>query len=103
MRTTHVIRGDEWISSVPIHLQLFKMLGFKPPKYAHVSPLMKEDAGGKRKAVQTEGPEAAVHFYAEQGYPADSVMEYLLTVANSNYEEWRQHNADVLAAPSPST
>ena len=55
MRTTHVIRGDEWISSVPIHLQLFKMLGFKPPKYAHVSPLMKEDAGGKRKLSKRKG------------------------------------------------
>ena len=101
MRTTHVIRGDEWISSVPIHLQLFKMLGFKPPKYAHVSPLMKEDAGGKRKLSKRKDPEAAVHFYAEQGYPADSVMEYLLTVANSNYEEWRQHNADVPRSAFP--
>ena len=101
MRTTHVIRGDEWISSVPIHLQLFRVLGFKPPKYAHVSPLMKEDDGGKRKLSKRKDPEAAVHFYAEQGYPADSVMEYLLTVANSNYEEWRQHNPDAPRSAFP--
>ncbi len=94
MRTTHVIRGDEWIASVPIHLQLFRVLGVKPPKYAHVSPIMKEDNGGKRKLSKRKDPEAAVHFYAEQGYPADSVQEYLLTIANSDYEEWRRGNAD---------
>lgn len=94
MRTTHVIRGDEWIASVPIHLQLFRTLGFKPPKYAHVSPIMKEDDGGKRKLSKRKDPEAAVHFYTEQGYPADSVMEYLLTVANSDYEEWRRTHPD---------
>ncbi len=94
MHTTHVIRGDEWIASVPIHLQLFRVLGFKPPKYAHVSPIMKEDNGGKRKLSKRKDPEAAVHFYAEQGYPADSVQEYLLTIANSDYEEWRRHNPD---------
>ena len=94
MRTTHVIRGDEWIASVPIHLQLFRLLGFKPPKFAHVSPIMKEEDGNKRKLSKRKDPEAAVHFYAEQGYPADSVMEYLLTVANSDYEEWHRHNPD---------
>ena len=93
MRTTHVIRGDEWISSVPIHLQLFKMLGFKPPKYAHISPIMKEENGNKRKLSKRKDPEAAVHYYAEQGYPADSVLEYLMTIANSDYEEWRKRNA----------
>ena len=92
MRTTHVIRGDEWISSVPKHLQLFKSLGFRPPKYAHVSPIMKDDDGGKRKLSKRRDPEAAVHYYAEQGYPADSVMEYLMTVANSDYEDWRRRN-----------
>lgn len=94
MRTTHVIRGDEWIASVPIHLQLFRVLGFKPPKFAHVSPIMKDEGGGKRKLSKRKDPEAAVHFYAEQGYPADSVQEYLLTIANSDYEEWRRCNAD---------
>lgn len=92
MRTTHVIRGDEWISSVPKHLQLFKMLGFKPPKYAHVSPIMVEDNGNKRKLSKRKDPQAAMHFYAQQGYPADSVLEYLLTIANSDFEDWRRGN-----------
>ncbi len=93
MRTTHVIRGDEWISSVPKHLQLFKTLGFNPPKYAHVSPIMVEDNGNKRKLSKRKDPQAAMHFYAQQGYPADSVLEYLLTIANSDYEDWRRRNA----------
>ncbi|MBQ9964910.1 MAG: glutamate--tRNA ligase [Clostridia bacterium] len=94
MRTTHVIRGDEWIASVPTHLQLFRVLGFKPPKYAHVSPIMKEEDGNKRKLSKRKDPEAAVHFYTEQGYPPESVMEYLHTVANSDYEDWRRANPD---------
>lgn len=94
MRTTHVVRGDEWIASAPIHLQLFKLLGFKAPKYAHIAPLMKEDNGGKRKLSKRKDPEAAVSYYFEQGYPAVSVREYLLTLANSNYEEWRKVNGD---------
>ena len=97
MRTTHVIRGDEWISSVPIHLQLFWVCGFKPVKYAHISPIMKEDNGGKRKLSKRKDPEAAVSFYEEQGYPKGAVWEYLLTLANSNYEEWRACNKN--AAP----
>ena len=101
MRTTHVVRGDEWIASVPIHLQLFRVLGVKPPKYAHVSPIMKEDNGGKRKLSKRKDPEAAVHFYAEQGYPADSVQEYLLTIANSDYEEWRRRNPGVPRSAFP--
>lgn len=92
MRTTHVIRGDEWVSSVPIHLQLFYVCGFKPPKYAHISPIMKEENGGKRKLSKRKDPEAAVGFYEKEGYPAGSVQEYLLTLANSNYEEWRKAN-----------
>lgn len=92
MRTTHVIRGDEWISSVPKHLQLFKTLGFKPPKFAHVSPIMVEDNGNKRKLSKRKDPQAAMHFYAQQGYPADSVLEYLLTIANSDFEDWRRAN-----------
>ncbi len=92
MRTTHVIRGDEWISSVPKHLQLFKTLGFKPPKFAHVSPIMVEDNGNKRKLSKRKDPQAAMHFYAQQGYPADCVLEYLLTIANSDFEEWRRAN-----------
>ena len=101
MRTTHVIRGDEWIASVPIHLQPFRVLGFKPPKYVHVSPIMKEDGSGKRKLSKRKDPEAAVHYYAEQGYPADSVMEYLLTIANSDFEEWRKRNQDAPRSAFP--
>lgn len=94
MRTTHVFRGDEWIASVPLHLQLFKLLGFKPVKYAHVAPIMKEENGGKRKLSKRKDPEAAVTFYAEQGYPQDSVNEYVMTIANSNFEDWRRANKD---------
>lgn len=97
MRTTHVIRGDEWISSVPIHLQLFYLCGFKPPKYAHISPIMKEENGGKRKLSKRKDPEAAVSYYSEVGYPKGAIWEYLMTLANSNYEDWRiaNHDADI--------
>ncbi len=96
MRTTHVIRGDEWISSVPIHIQLFKCLGFKVPKFAHVSPIMKEDeeTGGKRKLSKRKDPEAAVSYYGQMGYPMESVNEYIMTLANSNFEDWRKVNKD---------
>lgn len=94
MRTTHVVRGDEWISSAPIHLQLFRVLGFKAPKYAHVAPIMKEENGGKRKLSKRKDPEAAVTYYAEQGYPQESVNEYMMTLANSNFEDWRRANKD---------
>ena len=94
MRTTHVTRGDEWLSSVPIHLQLFYVLGFRAPKYAHIAPIMKEDeeTHGKRKLSKRKDPEAAVSFYAEAGYPAGAVNEYLMTIANSNYEDWKRAN-----------
>lgn len=92
MRTTLVVRGDEWISSVPIHLQLFRLLQFRAPKYAHISPIMKEENGGKRKLSKRKDPEAAVTFYHEEGYPRQSVMEYLMTLANSVFEDWRRAN-----------
>lgn len=92
MRTTHVFRGDEWISSTPIHLQLFKVLGFKPPKYVHVAPIMKEENGGKRKLSKRKDPEASVEYYAKQGFPKESVNEYLMTLVNSNFEDWRRAN-----------
>ncbi len=94
MHTTHVIRGDEWISSVPKHIQLFKLLGFKPPKYAHVAPIMKLDNGAKRKISKRKDPEAAVRFFAEQGYESENVIEYLMTVASSEFEDWRRANKD---------
>ena len=94
MHTTDVTRGDEWISSAPIHLQLFKVLGFKAPKYAHISPIMKEDeeTGGKRKLSKRKDPEAAVTYYKEVGFPKEAVLEYLMTIANSNFEDWRRAN-----------
>lgn len=92
MRTTHVIRGDEWIASVPLHIQLFQTLGFKPVKYAHIAPIMKEDNGGKRKLSKRKDPEAAVSYYVEQGFPKESVTEYILTILNSNFEDWRKAN-----------
>ena len=96
MGTTYVIRGDEWISSAPIHLQLFDVLGFKTPSYAHISPIMKEDeeTGGKRKLSKRKDPEAAVSYYHEVGYPNEAVLEYLYTILNSNYEQWRMENPD---------
>lgn len=92
MGTTDVIRGDEWISSAPIHLQLFDVLGFDAPKYSHISPIMKEEDGGKRKLSKRKDPEAAVTYYHEVGYPKEAVLEYLMTIANSDYEEWRMEN-----------
>ena len=94
MRTTHVIRGDEWLSSVPLHLQLFHELGFKAPKYAHIAPIMKNDGGNKRKLSKRKDPEAAVSYYEEEGIPEDAVKEYLLNIANSNFENWRRANPD---------
>ena len=94
MRTTHVIRSDEWLSSVPLHLQLFHELGFKAPKYAHISPIMKNDNGNKRKLSKRKDPEAAVSYYKEEGIPVLAVKEYLLNIANSTFENWRRANPD---------
>ena len=94
MGTTHVIRGDEWLSSVPLHLQLFQELGFKAPKYAHIAPIMKNDNGNKRKLSKRKDPEAAVSYYDEQGIPKEAVKEYLLNIANSNFENWRKQNKE---------
>ncbi len=94
MGTTHVIRGDEWLSSVPLHLQLFYELGFKPPKYAHIAPIMKNDDGNKRKLSKRKDPEAAVSYYEKEGIPEIAVKEYLLNIANSNFENWRRANQD---------
>ena len=94
MGTTHVIRGDEWLSSVPLHIQLFLEMGFKPPKYAHISPILKNDNGNKRKLSKRKDPEAAVSYYIEEGIPSSSVKEYLINIANSNFENWRRQNKD---------
>ena len=94
MHTTHVIRSDEWLSSVPLHLQLFQALGFKAPKYAHISPIMKNDNGNKRKLSKRKDPEAAVSYYEEIGIPSLAVKEYLLNIANSTFENWRRQNKE---------
>ncbi len=94
MGTTHVLRGDEWLSSVPLHLQLFQELGFKPPKYAHTPTLLKNDNGAKRKISKRKDPEAAAAYYEEAGIPSDAVKEYLLNIANSTFENWRRANPD---------
>ena len=92
MHTTHVIRSDEWLSSVPLHLQLFQEIGFKAPKYCHIAPIMKNDNGNKRKLSKRKDKEAAVSYYDEQGIPSLAVKEYLLNIANSNFENWRKQN-----------
>ena len=94
MGTTHVTRGDEWLSSVPLHLQLFQEIGFKAPKYAHTPTLLKNDNGNKRKISKRKDAEAATSYYLEEGIPAQSVKEYLLNIANSSFENWRRANPD---------
>lgn len=94
MQTNLVIRGDEWLASVPLHLQLFYVLGFKSPRYAHIAPMMKVDGEGKRKLSKRKDPESAVGYYKEEGIPKQSVLEYLMNIANSNFEIWRKQNQD---------
>ena len=94
MHTTHVVRGDEWLPTLPFHLQLFRSLGFKPPKYLHIGPLMKMDGDSKRKLSKRKDPELALTYYREAGFPVKSVYEYLMTVLNSNFEDWRRANPD---------
>ncbi len=103
MRTTHIIRAEEWLSSVPKHIALFKACGFKVPKYAHLSQVLKldEEDGNKRKISKRKDPEAAVSYFFEAGFPEISIVEYLNTLINSNFEEWRKANpdADVYSFP----
>lgn len=90
MRTTHVIRGDEWLPSLPVHLQLFQALGWQPPTYAHIAPINKLDGSSKRKLSKRKDPEASVEYFINRGYPREAVLEYLLNIANSNFEDWRR-------------
>lgn len=103
MRTTHVIRGEEWISSVPKHIALFKACGFKVPKYAHTPQVMKTDEtdGTKRKLSKRKDPEASVSYFAQSGYPKEALTEYIMTLLNSNFEDWRRANktADIFSFP----
>ena len=94
MRTTHVVRGEEWISSVPIHYELFHTFGFKMPKYIHTSLILKKDGDTIRKISKRKDPEALMFYYEEKGYPTLAVIDAVLTIANSNFEEWRTANPD---------
>lgn len=95
MRTTHVIRGEEWLPSLPIHVELFEKLGFELPVYCHTAQLMKiEEDGNKRKLSKRKDPELSLDYYRDQGYHPAAVREYLLTILNSNYEEWRMENPE---------
>jgi glutamyl-tRNA synthetase len=94
MGTTYVSRGEEWLSSVPIHLELFRALEFKVPKYLHTPNIMKKEDGKYRKISKRKDPEASVSYYKEHGYPTDAVIESLMTIINTNYEEWHMHNPD---------
>lgn len=94
MQTTHVVRGDEWLPSLPFHIQLFQALGFKLPKYVHIGPLMKMDGTSKRKLSKRKDPELALTYYKAEGFPVQAMREYLMTVLNSNFEDWRRANPD---------
>lgn len=94
MHTTHVIRGDEWVSSIPLHIQLFDILGFDRPQYVHTAPITKKDDGGIRKLSKRKDPEAKVSYYDEVGIPIDAVKLYLATILNSNFEEWYLNNSE---------
>ncbi len=94
MGTTHVVRGEEWLATLPIHVQLFQGMGWKPPKYIHTAQLMKMDGESKRKLSKRKDPELALDFYRQQGYCVPAVKEYILTLLNSNFEDWRLANPD---------
>ncbi len=103
MRTTHVVRGEEWLPSLPFHIQLFEVLGFELPQYVHISQLMKLDGTSKRKLSKRHDPEAALTYYEAKGYPPESVREYVMTLLNSNFEEWRSANPNAPLEEFPFT
>lgn len=95
MRVTHVVRGEEWLSTLPIHLEIFNALEWQEPIYCHTAHLMKMDGDRKRKLSKREDPELSLEYYMEQGYFPTAVKEYLMTLMNSDYEEWRIDNPDL--------
>ncbi len=101
MGTTHVIRGDEWVSSVPLHIQLFVALGWKAPKYGHYATLQKLDNGNRRKLSKRHDPEANIVYFWEKGYPETALIEYLLNLINASFEDWRAKNPDKNAFDFP--
>ena len=95
MHTTIVSRGEEWLSSLPIHLELFSTMNWQAPKYAHLPVIMKLDNGNKRKLSKRKDNEAAIAYFLKEGYPQEAILEYLYTIANSNYEEWHSENPNL--------
>ena len=103
MGTTHVVRGEEWLATLPVHVQLFQAMGWKLPKFVHTAQLMKMDGGHKRKLSKRKDPELGLEFYQRQGYCVAAVKEYLLTLLNSNFEDWRLQNPDAPLEEFPFT
>lgn len=95
MRTTHVVRGEEWIPSTPIHIQLFEAMGFESPTYIHIPLLLVKEGNSKRKLSKRKDKEAAVSYFLKSGYPTDAVIEYLYTILNSDYEMWKNKNKEL--------
>lgn len=94
MGTTHVVRGEEWLPSVPIHIELFKTFNTNPPKYIHIPLILKKDGDIVRKISKRKDPEASMSYYKEKGYPEEALIESLMTIINSNYEEWHTNNPE---------
>ena len=94
MRTTHVVRGEEWLPSVTKHIEMFEAFGFKAPTYIHTPLLIKKDGNNVRKISKRKDPEASMSYYDQEGYPKLAVIESLMTIINSNYEEWHTANPD---------
>lgn len=101
MRTTHVIRGHEWLSSYPLHAQLFELLGWERPQFAHISPIEKMDGSSRRKLSKRKDPEASVEYYLEQGYPQPAVIDYLINLSDGRFEDWRKQQPEAEAAEFP--
>ena len=97
-----MVRGDEWLPSLPFHIQLFRALGFSLPKYVHIGPLMKMDGASKRKLSKRKDPELALTYYKAEGFPVRAVYEYVMTLLNSNYEDWRRANPTAKPEDFPS-
>lgn len=101
MRTTHVIRGEEWLSSLPMHTQLFDVFQWEKPIYGHTATLMKMEGNSRRKLSKRKDPELALSYYQEEGYIPEAMWNYLLTILNSNYEEWKMQNPEKPYADFP--
>ena len=93
--------ADEWIASLPVHIQLFRALNFELPKYAHIGPIMIMDGSSKRKISKRKDPQFGLVYYKKSGYPVESVYEYVLTILNSNFEDWRRANSNAPAEQFP--